>query len=392
MAIYRYTARDADGRTVTGQVEADSAESASALLDDRELDVIELSPVDELAAGRELNAVQAEELVAQVADVAQAEVPLAPALRAAAEECSSARVSAALDWIAGQLDRGKSLERTLEQADNMLPPHVRGLVSAAVKGGGLGDTLMRLVEQQKAARNLQRWVLSGFIYPGSVVVLAIAVLSTILAITSSSFETMMEEFGLKLPAVTEALFWWCHHGLWVLSSLLTVFVAFVVISRVLLGRVVTSKLRATMPLFGRLWYWSAIAEWCSLMHLLLSSQMRLDEALRLAADGVRDAYVAMMSTQLGRAVSQGGRLSSEAARNDAVPATLLPLLEWGEKSNRLENSFETAADMFRRRTWSRAVLLRQIVPPVLFVGVASVVIIVVLALFMPLIGLISQLS
>ena len=48
-----------------------------------------------------------------IAQISTARVPLAAGLRTAADETDSRRVASALNWIADQLDQGRSLEDTL---------------------------------------------------------------------------------------------------------------------------------------------------------------------------------------------------------------------------------------------------------------------------------------
>ena len=64
---------------------------------------------------------------------------------------------------------------------------------------------------------------------------------------------MFADFGLKLPAVTELLFWWHDHGLFIVGYAVLVVIVLAVMYRILAGRARWQRLMSTLPLFGALW-------------------------------------------------------------------------------------------------------------------------------------------
>ena len=397
MATYRYSAKTAQGEVAVGTIEASSSDEAVALLSSRGLKDIQvlMSPEEaraENAPAEVLSSEEAVELTRHVAQLSSVHVPLAPGLRAAADESSSPRVAAALRWMSDQLERGKSLESVLTDTGTFLPRHVSGLVLAAAQTGTLGEALFELVEHQQITQSVRQKIFEGFAYPLVVVVLAVAVLSFPVCYLSGMFRQMFDEFELSLPAVTQLLFWWRDTGLpWVGGSLAALFVA-VVLVRVLVGRVRWWRLISTLPLIGPLWYWSGIAEWTSLMSVLLKHQLRLPDALRLAGHGTRNEYIGQLSLQLADGVSRGRKLADLMRAHCAIPATLVPLVDWGERASAFSESFRVGSDLFQRRVQMRAVMVSALVPPLLFVAIGCVVSTVLFGLFLPLVNLISALS
>ncbi len=75
-----------------------------------------------------------------------------------------------------------------------------------------------------------------------------------------------------------------------------------------------------------------------------------------------------------------------------LPASLVPILEWGEKSGQLAEALRTAAEMFEGRVRLRATLVKQVAPPVMFVVVAGMALLVVAAVVTPLVSLIQYLA
>ena len=75
-----------------------------------------------------------------------------------------------------------------------------------------------------------------------------------------------------------------------------------------------------------------------------------------------------------------------------VPATLVPLVDWGQKSSAIAESFRVGSVTFEKRVQTRAVLVFSIVPPLLLLGIGGCILFVVMGSFGPLFSLISALS
>ena len=152
------------------------------------------------------------------------------------------------------------------------------------------------------------------------------------------------------------------------------------------------RVLATVPLIGALWHWSGVAELARLLAILLEQDVPLPEALQLASTGVRDANLRELSGQLAQSVQQGRSLTELLATTHRLPASLGPLLGWGERSGQLAEALRVAGDMFEGRVRLRAELLRSILPFVVFVGIAMVALFSLVALYAPMLSLLQGLS
>jgi type II secretory pathway component PulF len=397
METYRYKATTPEGEETAGVVEASSFDDAIQQLLDRDLREVQVfllrpGKADSQAPPVELSAQEATVLSQQVAQVSEARIPLSEGLRAAAEETAEPRVAIALDWIADQIEQGRSLEDTLTDSGRLLPPYVSGLILTAARTGSLGEALFEIVELQQRTFALRREITRGYAYPLIVVAMASVIVIGTGYFVVGGMRAMMEEFELRLPFATEVLFWWRGTGIWVLGGFLLALVILALLYRLLGGAARWRRLLAAMPLFGVLWLWTGVAEWAGLLSVLLRHQVPLPEALRWAGRGARDASIGQLSRRLADGVARGRLLSQLMYSTRLIPASIIPLVEWGERSGGLSDSFRAGQEMFTKRARMRAHMLQAVVPPLLFLGVGSVVLFMVSALFLPLVSLISALS
>lgn len=414
MATFRYIAKTDAGEEVIGVIDALTAVAALDALVGRGLTDVQVTRVREPIASpavmsdsaevaivaeladvqppQSLSSQEALDAARHIAQVSVARVPMAAGLRTAAEETDSRRVASALMWIADQMDQGRSLEDTLLHSGTMLPPYVSGLVLAAARTGTLGEALFDLVEQEQALRDLRRRVREGFAYPLFVAALSVCVLFLLLHFVTGPIGAMLEEFELKLPVATQMMLWWRDTGWMVLAGIALFALIAAAFVRVLAGKARWQYLLATMPMLGRLWHAIAISEWSGLMSVLLKQKIPLPEALRLAAHGMRNRYLADVSLKLADGAARGRPLSQMMFSFRALPSSFIPLVEWGEKHGALAESFDVGREMFAKRATVHAALVRFLVPPVMFLWIGGTVLFVVAATFAPMVNLISMLS
>jgi len=392
--MFQYKARDTDGNEVAGEVQAATPDEARSLLAEQGLQVLDLSSTDAdtSAAKHPLSSTEAEELTGRIAQISAGNLPLAPGLRAAADESTNHRVASALGSIAAQVEQGRSLDDILANSDRLVPRHVSGLLAAAARTGSLGDALVELADQQRAARDLRQNVVGGFAYPLVVVCLATMLLLSILFFVAGTYQQMFEDFQFDLPVLTMVLFWWRDIGVWLVLGVIVLGLFAIAAIRLRQGRAGWLRLVATIPLFGPLWHWSGFAEWLGLLSVLVRNQIPLPEALRLAGDGVSNDHVGGISHWLADGAEEGQTVWQMLSATRHAPNSLIPLVRWGEEKGSLTDAFCTAREMFEARVRVRSLLLQTILPPILFVAIACCAVFVVSSLFLPMATMIQGLS
>jgi type IV pilus assembly protein PilC len=270
----------------------------------------------------------------------------------------------------------------------------------ATRTGRLGPALEELLAYQRMAREAVGNVWSGVAYPLVVLGLALLLLTVVPLTIVPEFKRIFAEFGTDLPVATQAVVMISDTMVWLIIGpgrwiVLAVFLAggLMLALPPLLGspgglRVVSQAL----PLVGVLGQWLGAAAWCRLLAVLVDHGVPLAEALRLAGEGVRDAGLRELSRQFSAGVERGESLADLLAAAPRLPASLVPLVRWGEKTHTLGDALRSAADLFLERIRLRSMLLRSISPPLVFILVAAVVGFVVMSLFLPLLSLIQGLA
>ena len=341
---------------------------------------------------KKLSAEEATEFAARVAELTKAQLPLGAGLRALAEELPGRRLPRMLRDVAHRLDAGDDLLQALESQGARLPVHLRGLMLAGVRTGRLADVLEEYVDLQYSQAELRRRVAAALAYP--YVLLLFMTGLTLFAghYLVDPFAKIFRDFGTELPAMTWFVISEARPIMWFFVSLAGLSVAIPVLLRMAPAAGWIWRVVYRVPLVGPLLRWSHLAQFARLMGLLLEQQVPLPDALRVTAVGLPSGSLARGCWRAADDVEKGRPLGESLAAQRQFPASLIPVIQWGQQAPALPDAFRSAAEMFEGRSRAQSMLLETMVLPVMFLVIVTFVGFFIIAMFLPLIALISKLS
>jgi general secretion pathway protein F len=341
-----------------------------------------------------LTAAESAELSARIADLTRAGLPLSQGLTALAAELPRGRLRRSMNELAATLEAGVPLDQAVAEHGKRIPPHLRGLVIAGVRSGRLGDLLSRFSAYARIGTELKRALWLSLAYPTLTLGAAGALLAFICALVVGQFESIYRDFGIPLPGFTIAVLSVARfvNSVWQPLVIAGAAVGLGWLSaRFFLTRAARRSLAGRLPLLGTVWRSTSLAEFCHLLALLLESHLPLPEALRLTGEGVEDADIDASCRLMADQVESGRSLAQGMAQRRPFPPGLPRLLRWAEGQKSLPDVLHIAGSMFEvgARAESRFV---GWVLTVLCIFPVLAIVLVVPALFIPLITLISRLS
>ncbi len=127
------------------------------------------------------------------------------------------------------------------------------------------------------------------------------------------------------------------------------------------------------------------------MATLLDAHVPLPHALNLTAIGLRGTLLEGQCRAASVAVGTGIPLD-DALANAGFLDSLTCFVYWGQSKNVLPDAFAAVADSFDARTSSQTALLNMILLPLTYLFVITFIGFTIIALLMPFVALISNLS
>ena len=345
-------------------------------------------------AGGRLSGGETAELSRQIAGLAQAGLPLAHGLVALGEELPPGRLRRSMNHLAERLESGVTLDEALEDQKDRIPPHLRGLVIAGLRTGRLGDVLSRFSQYVAIGTELNRRLWLSLAYPILTVCFASGLFFFLCVVMVGQFEDIFRNFSVPLPRLTIALLVAARivNRAWlptviVIGTIAACWLA----AKIFLRQPTRRSLAARIPLVGTVWRATSLAEFCHLLALLLESRLPMPEALRLTGEGVQDARVDAACEQMARQVEAGRTLAQSMEKMRLFPRGLPRLVGWAGNEQSLPEVLHMAGAMFESRARSYSTFVGTVLN-VICVLLVFFMVMVIPALFMPLITLISRLA
>jgi type II secretory pathway component PulF len=339
-----------------------------------------------------LSASESAELAAGLAELTKIGLPLPAGLRALAEEWPSRRLRPVLLRLANKVEQGTSLEEALLGPGTRLPAHLRGVIVAGVRSGRLAEALEKIVVLQRTQVELRRRVWLSLAYPTLLMIIMCILAFLARYYILAGMTKIFRDFGTNLPVITELVMGTSGIFICLLIALTALMLVIPLLLAGFPGSAWLLPALYPLPLLGPILKSSETARFCRMMEMLLSQQVPLPEALRLSAQGLDDAYLIRACRKAAVEVEKGRPISESMVGRRKFSRSLLPLVRWGERLSMLPDAFQAGAEMFEGRAASQGRSLEIFLLPVTFLLIIVFYGIFILAVFMPLISLITRLT
>ena len=398
MALFEYKAVTPSGETLSGEMEAPSQDLVIARL--QEMGNIPLQArevgsgfrLDALLKGRRnINPREIGDLTQQLSTLLGAGLPLDRSLGILGELAENDRVQDTVEKIRNHVREGGSLSDALEQRHGVFSRFYVNMVRAGEIGGSLDQTLARMAEYLERAKELKDGVVSALIYPILLVFLAIASLLLLMVYVIPQFTPMFEDFGGDLPMLTRIVvgvgdvlqnYWWALIGsmavlvLWFRSQM----------------RNVASRRRWDGHFLATRWLGDVIgkietARLTRTTGTLLINGVPLLSALSIAKNVMSNTVLAEDVAEAAKQVKTGSPLARALAQHGHFPRLALQMVNVGEETGKLDDMLLKVADTYDREVKVTIDRLMALLVPVLTLGLALLIGVIVMSVLMAILSI-----
>lgn len=385
--LFRYTAKDIDGRTVRGTMEAADYDALYAQLLEQGLYPQRVTGRGADRRPRTLRPQELSDLCRQLSTLLASGVSLVRALTIISQdEGISAGLRRVYESVLSEVRKGSSLSDALE-AQQVFPALMLGMIRAGEGSGRLDRVAERLAVHYEKAHQMNQQVKSALMYPMILAVLSVAVVivTFVLPQFSDLFSTMD-----SLPAVTLALMAFSDFMVTKWYLLLLGLAALAAALRALLRspsvRLALDRGKLKMPVFGRLHRIICTARFARTISSLYASGLPIITALQTARDTIGNAYIASQFDAVLAQVRSGVSLSAALESVDGFQRKLCSSIAVGEETGQLDSMLDSIADSMEYDAQQASRRMMTILEPMLIVLMAGVVGFIIIAVMSPIIG------
>src|SRR3954468_22156284 len=214
MPAYKYEALDANGKSSTGIVEAETMKAARSHLRGLQLVPLGLQPVAVTEAAGAKRGFFAPKAFSssglavwtrQLAGLVGSGLPLERALTALADEAEDTRQRELVAHLRSEVNAGQPFARALATAPREFDDVYRGVVAAGEQSGALGLVLERLADDLEARQELKGRLIGATLYPAIVSLIAVVIVIFLVTYVVPQVATVFTSTKRSLPLLTIAM-------------------------------------------------------------------------------------------------------------------------------------------------------------------------------------------
>jgi type IV pilus assembly protein PilC len=335
----------------------------------------------------------------QLATLVQAGLPLLRGLRILLKQEKNSALREALSGMGEAVEGGSTFSEALAQYPNIFDKLFVNMIKAGEAGGVLDVVLVRLAEFMEKAERLKNKVKSAMVYPIVVLIFAIGITSflmiSVIPKFKAIFDDLLEGKG-GLPALTQFVINVSNviqHGWpYIIAVIIIMWIAVKMIRRTDGGRFYFDKVKLKLPLFGQLTIKTAVARFARTLGTLMTSGVPVLQALNIVRDTSGNEVVARAIQQVHDSVKEGDNMSMPLEASGVFPGMVVSMVDVGEETGALPEMLTRIADTYEDEVDRTVEALTSIIEPIMIIFLAVIVGTIVIAMFVPMIKIIGDLS
>jgi len=393
---FRYVAKNASGKKISGVIEAENKKAAIDLLRKKDLTIIlleEASTGPSLLKGGKisfLKKVSVDDLVVfsrQLATMVEAGIPLVNVLDMLGEQMEKPFFKEVILKIRDDIEAGASFSEAISKQKRVFSTLFINMVKAGETSGTLDEILDRVATYMEKMSNLQKKIRSALIYPAVVMTMAIAVTLVLIIKVIPVFKEIYSGFGAALPTPTQILIDVSdavrRYFIIVVGLLGLMVFALSRLAKTDKGRYFFDKLKLKVPIFGPLIRKVAISKFTRTFSTLIKSGVPILASLDIVGKTSGNMVVEKAVEDVKTNVRDGENIAEPLARSGIFPPMVVRMVSVGEKSGELEKMLTKVSEFYDAQVDTAVSGLTSMIEPLIIAFLGVIIGTIVICMFLP---------
>ncbi|MEZ6142281.1 MAG: type II secretion system F family protein [Zavarzinella sp.] len=332
----------------------------------------------------------------QFSTLQDAGLPVLRSLRILEKQMKPSALKNALIDVVEDVESGSTLSEAMGKHPRAFDRLYVNMVKAGEAGGALEVILQRLAEFKEKSQTLKRKIIGAMIYPAVVICVAVGILIFIMVAIIPKFKKIFEEFGLKLPDLTQFLIdvsTWCASYWWSIPLFpigVWLFIKLIRMNKT--GNYAVDRLILWIPIVGKIAEKTVVARTTRTLGTLVSSGVPILEALAIVRETANNAVFERMYQRVYESIREGDTIAEPLRDSKLVDDMVVNMVEVGEETGDLDTMLYKIADFYDEEVDTAVKSLISLLEPIMIVILGGIIGTIVIALFLPMLGLLEGLS
>lgn len=292
------------------------------------------------------------------------------------------------DAIAHDTANGQFLHKSLGKFRRVFGDFAINIIKVGETSGTLSDNLKYLAEEIDKKRELRGKVIGALIYPIVILIAAFAVTGLLTLYLFPKLLPVFQSLRVDLPFTTRALITFSNfladYGLWVIAGIIAAIISIIVALRFKPVRFFFHSTSLRLPIIGPLIRYYHLTNMCRTLGLLLKGQVRVLEAITVAADTSTNLLYNREIQNLHRAITKGSSIARHLEHHPRLfPILLTDMIAIGEKTGNLSDTLLYIAQIYEQELDEQTKRLSSVIEPAMMILMGILVGFVAISIITP---------
>lgn len=332
----------------------------------------------------------------QLATLVDAGLPLLRGLRVLEKQERNVNLKKILGELALSIEGGSTFSEALAQHPKVFNRLFVNMVKAGELGGVLEVVLQRLAEFSEKAQKIKGKVKAALFYPVAVLIVAVGIMILLMTVVVPKFKEVFAGMGFKLPwftsfvlAISDII---RNNILMTMGAMAVLVVLFMLAVKTKVGRHIWDKVKLKMPPTGQVVTKVSISRFTRTLGTLVSSGVPILQALTIVKETAGNVIISNAVVQIHESVKEGETITAPLESSGVFPPMVVSMVDVGEQTGALPEMLLKIADNFDEEVDNAVAAMTSLLEPIMIVFLAIIVGSIVIAMFLPLIQMITNLS
>jgi type IV pilus assembly protein PilC len=317
-------------------------------------------------------------------------------LRVLEKQEKNATLKEILGKLATSIEGGSTFSEALAQHPKVFNRLFVNMVKAGELGGVLEVVLKRLAEFSEKAQKIKGKVKAALFYPIAVLIVAVGIMILLMCFVVPKFKDVFSGMGFKLPGFTLFVMGVSdiikNNILATMGVVALCVIAFLLFIKTKFGRHCWDKFQLHMPAFGPVISKVAISRFTRTLGTLVSSGVPILQALTIVRETAGNVIIAGAVQKIHESVKEGETITAPMEGSGVFPPMVVSMVDVGEQTGALPEMMMRIADDYDEQVDNAVSAMTSLLEPIMIIFLAVIVGSIVIAMFLPLIQMISNMS
>ncbi|MGA1368713.1 MAG: type II secretion system F family protein [Blastocatellia bacterium] len=329
----------------------------------------------------------------QLAALIHAGLPVLQSIQMLGQRSPNPKLRMVLRDVEGRIKSGSALSEALSAQGDTFPRIYTASILAGERSGNLDDVLRRYVEYTKAIAQLRRKIRGALTYPLILLGAATILIGVLTTFVIPQFTSLYENMGAELPGITTFVVGFSsairENFFWLAPSIAGIGFGLTSWRRTEAGRRTMDRWILKLPIIGELIRQMTTAQLSRSLATLLAGGITLVESFQIALASVSNRELLRTTEPALPKVREGKPFTESLDAAGWVPPLAIDMIGVGERSGSLREMLDEVAGFYDAETEVKLGQLTTFIEPAILITMGGVVITILLAIYLPLLQMVS---